>query len=562
MAELKWWQNSIAYQVYPRSFQDTNNDGIGDIGGIIQKLDYLKSLGISILWISPIYKSPMVDMGYDIADYQAIDPQFGTMADFDKLLAECDKRGIKIVMDLVINHTSDQHDWFKKALADKNSKYRNYYIFKTTTDGKVPNNWRSIFGGSTWTEVPDEPGTYYFHTFAKQQPDLNWENPVLRREIYDMINWWLDKGVAGYRCDAITHLKKDLDWASLEPDGKDGLVAVIKKGQNRPGIDVFLDELKRETFDKYDAVTIGEAYGVPAKDLPKYIGENGYFSMIFDFSYLNIEVKNVDEWYQGRSNWTISDLKKIIFDSQKSITNAHGISANVLENHDQPRTISKLIVNKEDQTPTAAKALATMYYFLPGVPFIYQGQEIGMKNMHRDSIDEFKDVSTVNNYQMALKEGYSETEAMELVNEKSRDNARTPMQWNSDEYAGFSNTEPWVKMGNDRKGINVADEENDEESVLSYYRKLATLRNNPKFHETIISGELQQIMGIPDDVIGYKRVMAGQELIILVNLSNDKQKIELLNPALILCSNIAVDAKISQGMYNLQPYQAIIINNK
>ncbi|MHC9532539.1 alpha-glucosidase [Dellaglioa sp. L3N] len=562
MAELKWWQNSIAYQVYPRSFQDTNNDGIGDIGGIIQKLDYLKSLGISILWISPIYKSPMVDMGYDIADYQAIDPQFGTMADFDKLLAECDKRGIKIVMDLVINHTSDQHDWFKKALADKNSKYRNYYIFKTTTDGKVPNNWRSIFGGSTWTEVPDEPGTYYFHTFAKQQPDLNWENPVLRREIYDMINWWLDKGVAGYRCDAITHLKKDLDWASLEPDGKDGLVAVIKKGQNRPGIDVFLDELKRETFDKYDAVTIGEAYGVPAKDLPKYIGENGYFSMIFDFSYLNIEVKNVDEWYQGRSNWTISDLKKIIFDSQKSITNAHGISANVLENHDQPRTISKLIVNKEDQTPTAAKALATMYYFLPGVPFIYQGQEIGMKNMHRDSIDEFKDVSTVNNYQMALKEGYSETEAMELVNEKSRDNARTPMQWNSDEYAGFSNTEPWVEMGNDRKGINVADEENDEESVLSYYRKLATLRNDPKFHETIISGELQQIMGIPDDVIGYKRVMAGQELIILVNLSNDKQKIELLNPALILCSNIAVDVKISQGMYNLQPYQAIIINNK
>ncbi|MCZ2491059.1 glycoside hydrolase family 13 protein [Dellaglioa carnosa] len=560
MAKTKWWQNSIAYQVYPRSFQDTNNDGIGDIGGIIERLDYLKSLGINILWISPIYKSPMVDMGYDIADYQAIDPQFGTMADFDRLSAECDKRDIKIVMDLVINHTSDQHDWFKKALADKNSKYRNYYIFKKTTNGKVPNNWRSIFGGSTWTEVPGEPGTYYFHTFARQQPDLNWENSVLRHEIYDMINWWLDKGVSGYRCDAITHLKKDLDWASLEPDGNDGLVAVIKKGQNRPGIDFFLEELKRETFDKYDAVTIGEAYGVPVEDLPKYIGEDGYFSMIFDFSYLNIEVKNVDEWYQGRSNWTISDLKKTIFDSQKSIENAHGISANVLENHDQPRTLSKLIVKKEHQTPTAAKALATMYYFLPGVPFIYQGQEIGMKNMQRKTISEFNDVSTINNYQMALREGYSEDDALELVNYKSRDNARTPMQWDSSEYAGFSGVKPWLSMGTDRKGIDVADEKNNDESVLTFYRNLAVLRNDIQFHETIISGNLFEIVDVPEDVVGYKRETDSQTLTILVNLSNEEQEIKLMNPGLIVCSNISVDDNNVGGIYILKPFQAIVIN--
>lgn len=560
MAKTKWWQNSIAYQVYPRSFQDTNNDGIGDIGGIIERLDYLKSLGINILWISPIYKSPMVDMGYDIADYQAIDPQFGTMADFDRLSAECDKRGIKIVMDLVINHTSDQHDWFKKALADKNSKYRNYYIFKKTTNGKVPNNWRSIFGGSTWTEVPGEPGTYYFHTFARQQPDLNWENSVLRHEIYDMINWWLDKGVSGYRCDAITHLKKDLDWASLEPDGNDGLVAVIKKGQNRPGIDFFLEELKRETFDKYDAVTIGEAYGVSDEDLPKYIGEDGYFSMIFDFSYLNIEVKNVDEWYQGRSNWTIYDLKKTIFDSQKSIENAHGISANVLENHDQPRTLSKLIVKKEHQTPTAAKALATMYYFLPGVPFIYQGQEIGMKNMQRKTISEFNDVSTINNYQMALREGYSEDDALELVNYKSRDNARTPMQWDSSKYAGFSGVKPWLSMGTDRKGIDVADEKNNDESVLTFYRNLAVLRNDIQFHETIISGNLFEIVDVPENVVGYKRETDSQTLTILVNLSNEEQEIKLMNPGLIVCSNISVDDNNVGGMYILKPFQAIVIN--
>ena len=418
MAEQPWWLDEVVYQVYPRSFQDSNHDGIGDIRGIISRLDYIRDLGVTMIWVSPVYKSPMVDMGYDISDYQDIDPQFGSMADFKELLAEANKRGMKIIMDLVVNHTSDEHEWFQAALADKQSPYRDYYIFKTPADGQVPNNWRSLFGGSTWTEVPGEPGTYYFHSFAPEQPDLNWENPAMRRDIYDMINWWLEMGVAGFRIDAITHLKKDLDWASLPSDGPDGLVSVLKKGQNRPGIDDFLSELKAETFAKYDAVTIGEAYGVPDEDLHKYIGPDGYFSMIFDFSYMNIEVENTDEWYRGRSEWTTTDLRERMFNSQKQVHEIEGYLGNVLENHDQPRVLSKMISNAAYRTETAAKTLATMYYFLPGVPVIYQGQELGMKNFNRESIDDFNDVSSINNYEMALQGGVTEAEALDVINKK------------------------------------------------------------------------------------------------------------------------------------------------
>lgn len=447
MVEQPWWLDEVVYQVYPRSFQDSNHDGIGDIRGIISRLDYIRDLGVTMIWVSPVYKSPMVDMGYDISDYQDIDPQFGSMADFKELLAEANKRGMKIVMDLVVNHTSDEHEWFQAALADKQSPYRDYYIFKTPADGKVPNNWRSLFGGSTWTEVPGEPGTYYFHSFAPEQPDLNWENPAMRRDIYDMINWWLEMGVAGFRIDAITHLKKDLDWASLPSDGPDGLVSVLKKGQNRPGIDDFLSELKSETFAKYDAVTIGEAYGVPDEDLHKYIGPDGYFSMIFDFSYMNIEVENTDEWYRGRSEWTTTDLRERMFNSQKQVHEIEGYLGNVLENHDQPRVLSKLISNAAYRTETAAKTLATMYYFLPGVPVIYQGQELGMKNFNRESIDDFNDVSSINNYEMALQGGLTEAEALDVINKKSRDNGRVPMQWTPDEFGGFSDQVPWLAMG-------------------------------------------------------------------------------------------------------------------
>lgn len=560
MAEQPWWLDEVVYQVYPRSFQDSNHDGIGDIRGIISRLDYIRDLGVMMIWVSPVYKSPMVDMGYDISDYQDIDPQFGSMADFKELLAEANKRGMKIIMDLVVNHTSDEHEWFQAALADKQSPYRDYYIFKTPADGQVPNNWRSLFGGSTWTEVPGEPGTYYFHSFAPEQPDLNWENPAMRRDIYDMINWWLEMGVAGFRIDAITHLKKDLDWASLPSDGPDGLVSVLKKGQNRPGIDDFLSELKAETFAKYDAVTIGEAYGVPDEDLHKYIGPDGYFSMIFDFSYMNIEVENTDEWYRGRSEWTTTDLRERMFNSQKQVHEIEGYLGNVLENHDQPRVLSKLISNAAYRTETAAKTLATMYYFLPGVPVIYQGQELGMKNFNRESIDDFNDVSSINNYEMALQGGLTEAEALDVINKKSRDNGRVPMQWTPDEFGGFSDQVPWLAMGDDRDGVDVQTELANSDSVLHYYQALGQLRQNPLWRDLIVSGEFYPLSGMPADVIAYQRRLGGRLLTVVINLSEKPNRVSLTQPGEVLCKAGTVTQRGHR--FQLPPYTAIVLGVK
>lgn len=560
MANQPWWLDEVVYQVYPRSFQDSNHDGIGDIRGIISRLDYIRDLGVTMIWVSPVYKSPMVDMGYDISDYQDIDPQFGSMDDFKELLAEANKRDMKIIMDLVVNHTSDEHEWFQAALADKQSPYRDYYIFKTTTDGKVPNNWRSLFGGSTWTEVPGEPGTYYFHSFAPEQPDLNWENPAMRRDIYDMINWWLEIGVAGFRIDAITHLKKDLDWASLPSDGPDGLVLVLKKGQNRPGIDDFLSELKAETFAKHDAVTIGEAYGVPDEDLNKYIGPDGYFSMIFDFSYMNIEVENTDEWYRGRSEWTTSDLREHMFNSQKQVHDIEGYLGNVLENHDQPRVLSKLISNAAYRTETAAKTLVTMYYFLPGVPVIYQGQELGMKNFNRESIDDFNDVSSINNYEMALQGGLTEVEALDVINKKSRDNGRVPMQWTPDEFGGFSDQVPWLAMGDDRDGVDAQTELANPESVLHYYQALGQLRQNPLWRDLIVSGEFYPLSGMPADVIAYQRRLGGRLLTVVINLSEKPNRVSLTQLGEVLCQ--AGEVTQRGHRFQLQPYTAIVLGVK
>lgn len=560
MAEQPWWLDEVVYQVYPRSFQDSNHDGIGDIRGIISRLDYIRDLGVTMIWVSTVYKSPMVDMGYDISDYQDIDPQFGSMADFKELLAEANKRGMKIIMDLVVNHTSDEHEWFQAALADKQSPYRDYYIFKTPADGQVPNNWRSLFGGSTWTEVPGEPGTYYFHSFAPEQPDLNWENPAMRRDIYDMINWWLEMGVAGFRIDAITHLKKDLDWASLPSDGPDGLVSVLKKGQNRPGIDDFLSELKAETFAKYDAVTIGEAYGVPDEDLHKYIGPDGYFSMIFDFSYMNIEVENTDEWYRGRSEWTTTDLRERMFNSQKQVHEIEGYLGNVLENHDQPRVLSKLISNAAYRTETAAKTLATMYYFLPGVPVIYQGQELGMKNFNRESIDDFNDVSSINNYEMALQGGLTEAEALDVINKKSRDNGRVPMQWTPDEFGGFSDQVPWLAMGDDRDGVDVQTELANSDSVLHYYQALGQLRQNPLWRDLIVSGEFYPLSGMPADVIAYQRRLGGRLLTVVINLSEKPNRVSLTQPGEVLCKAGTVTQRGHR--FQLPPYTAIVLGVK
>lgn len=386
MREKKWWQEEVVYQIYPKSFCDGNDDGIGDLRGIISKLDYLKGLGITMLWICPCYQSPMDDNGYDISDYKQIAAEFGSMEDMDELIKKAKEYGIKIILDLVINHTSDEHRWFKKAVSEPESKYHDYYIFK---DGaKEPNNWRSVFGGSVWEKIPDKD-EYYFHAFGKKQPDLNWENRELREELYKMVNWWLDKGIAGFRIDAITFIKKDLTWSDREPDGADGLAKCTKASRNQKGIGTFLNELKENTFDRYDCVTVAEAPGVSYDELDEFIGDNGYFSMIFDFRYADFDIASGSEWFK-RTSWTIKDFNKKIMESQMALQK-YGWGANFIENHDQPRAATKYL--KENQNnPDAVKTLAAMYFFLRGTPFIYQGQELGMVNFDRKDIGEFNDI--------------------------------------------------------------------------------------------------------------------------------------------------------------------------
>jgi len=360
-----WWKNEIFYQIYPASFKDSNNDGVGDIQGIIQELPKIHKLGITSIWLSPIYKSPMVDNGYDISDYQSVNPQFGTMDDLEDLINEAKSLGIKIIMDLVINHTSNQHKWFQDAVKNPNSPYKNFYIFKQGHDSLPPNNWRSNFGkGSSWTLIPGKTNTYYHHVFSKEQPDLNWENPVLRSALYDMINWWLKKGIAGFRIDAITFIKKDQDFASITPDGNDGLGKVKRKTENRPGIEKFLSELNEHTFKPANAVTVGEASGVNYDQLNSFIGKKGYFSMIFDFHYADIDVKSGSEWYR-KNDWTTAELNAAIVKSQLSIQK-YGWGANFLENHDQPRSINKYIKDSNHQNEIGSKALAILFFFLRG----------------------------------------------------------------------------------------------------------------------------------------------------------------------------------------------------
>lgn len=551
--EQNFWKEEVVYQIYPKSFYDSNGDGIGDIKGITRKLDYLEELGVTMLWICPIFTSPMVDNGYDIADYKGIQAEFGTMEDLTELIEAAKARGIKVILDLVVNHSSDEHAWFKAALADSSSSYRDYYIFKSGEAGNPPNNWRSIFGGSVWEPVPNEDNMYYFHTFDKKQPDLNWENPALRQEIYEMINWWLEKGIAGFRIDSITFVKKDQDYGNAEVDGSDGLGSVKHKTRNRPGIEKFLAELNRETFQKYECVSVGEAPGVPYDQYDQYIGENGYFNMIFDFHYADIDVKNGSEWFR-RTNWQPQDLKKLLFKSQEAVQ-ASGWGANFLENHDQPRSLSKYITDERYQNEIGAKALGTLFFFLRGTPFIYQGQEIGMKNFQRKTIEDFNDVSSIDNYHRSLLEGFSEEEALKFVNQRSRDNNRTPFQWDSSTNAGFSNSDKsWLKLTGDQVEVNANDQIDCPNSVFSYYKQMIQLRNHSSYRDTLIYGQFAPL-NTTDAVIGYER--SGDETLqVFVNLSNQEQKIESSGELLL---NNYPELKEQDGARVLQAYQAVVI---
>ena len=531
--QKKWWHDKVAYQIYPKSFCDTNGDGIGDLRGIISKLDYLKELGVDIIWLSPIYKSPFVDQGYDISDYYAIAEEFGTMEEFDELLAEAKKRDMYLIMDLVVNHCSDKHEWFQKALADPDGPYADYFYFRKGKNGNPPSNYRSYFGGNCWEPVPGSD-KYYFHMFAKEQPDLNWENPKLREEIYRMINWWLDKGLAGFRIDAIINIKKDLAFPDMEPDGDDGLASCWRMVENVEGVDALLEDLKNHTFAKKDAFTVGEVFNIGVEDLPDFIGENGHFSTIFDFS-AHMLSDGEHGWYDAPPI-SFDAWKKAITDSQMRVQNV-GFEANIIENHDEPRGVSRFLPDYA-QNADGAKMLGTVSVLLRGIPFIYQGQEIGMQNARWNSVDEFDDISTKDQYRVAREAGLSDAEALAVCSAMSRDNARTPMQWKDAPQAGFSSGTPWLKVNDNYPVINVEKEEGQPDSVLHYYRKLIALRKSGEYRELFTYGKFEPAYENADHVMAYYRILQGRRVLVAANFGTDTIELDWEVPAKkVLLSN-------------------------
>ena len=529
--DKKWWKKEVGYQIYPRSFYDSNNDGIGDLNGITEKLDYLKDLGITLIWVCPIFKSPMDDNGYDISDYYDVNPEFGTKEDLERLIAEAEKRGIKIILDLVINHTSDEHEWFLEALRNPESKYRDYYIFKRGENGLPPTNWRSHFGGSAWEKVEgetDENGNemYYLHLFSKKQPDLNWENPEVREELYKMVNYWLEKGITGFRVDAINSIKKNARYLDLPVDGADGFAYSIKYTLNQPGIEEFLGELAKKTFKKHNCMTVAETPLLEYERYNDFIGENGFFSMIFDFSYSDLDMTKDGFYYSLRDIPTV-ELRNKIFESQLT-QQKYGWGAPFLENHDLPRSLNKFFGEKANEIN--AKLLANVFFFLRGTPFIYQGQEIGMDNFVRNDISEFDDIASKDQYQRALGEGFSSEEALHFVNKRSRDNSRTPMQWDSSKNAGFSkdkDSKSWIKLTGSQAATNVADQINDKNSIFSHYKKMIDLRQNGKYSDCLTFGDFISVPLENEKIIAYVRKYKNQKVLCISNFSELKQEVKL-----------------------------------
>ena len=530
--QYKWWHDKVVYQIYPKSFMDSNGDGIGDLRGIIGKLDYLKELGIDIIWLSPVYQSPFVDQGYDISDYYRIAEEFGTMEEFDELLWEVKKRGMYLIMDLVVNHCSDQHEFFQRALEDPDGEYADYFYFVKGKDGGAPSNYRSYFGGSAWEKIPGSD-KYYLHFFAKEQPDWNWENEKTRRYIYDMINWWLDKGVAGFRVDAIINIKKDTRFPSYEPDGADGLVHCTKMVESVDGVGAFLEEMKRETFARKDAFTVGEVFNMKEDELREFIGEDGHFSSMFDFC--------AEEFCTGEHGWydareiTLPAWKQAVFRSQME-TEGIGFKSNIIENHDEPRGFSRFLP-KHLQNDNGAKALGTVNILLKGIPFIYQGQEIGMRNCPMESIEEYDDISTKDQYQVALDAGLTEEQALLVCRGHSRDNARTPMQWSAQANAGFTTGTPWLKIHPDYIHINVEKQEKEDDSILHYYQKLIALRKHPAWKEIFVYGKTVPVYEDSDCLFAYERVLGNESIQVVANFGICEAQIECKSE--ILLSNLS-----------------------
>jgi len=549
----KWWQDKVAYQIYPKSFYDSNGDGIGDIPGIISKLDYLKDLGIDIIWLSPCSSSPLADEGYDISDYYNIDPRFGTMDDMEQLIAEAKKRNMYILMDLVVNHCSDEHEWFKKACEDPDGKYGNFFYLRDKKDGELPTNWRSYFGGPVWEDLP---GTdkQYLHVFHKKQPDLNWENPEVREEVYKNINWWLDKGLGGFRIDAIINIKKALPFKNYESDREDGLCSIHSMLKEASGIGKFLGEMRDRTFKKYDAFSVGEVFNEKPEEIPDFIGENGYFSSMFDFNE-TIFGNSAKGWYDARPI-TPDDYKRCCFESQAKIGET-GFLSNIIENHDEPRGVSRYIPEGECSVQSK-KMLAALNFMLRGLPFIYQGQELGMENVPFSSIDEIDDISTLDEYQVALDAGLTPEDALRAVAKFSRDNARTPMQWSDADHAGFTTGTPWLKVNPNYTSINVKDQLDDPDSVRSFYKKLIALRKAPEFKETVVYGTLEPYLEEQHNLMAYYR-KADKTLLVIGNYQKEAQEVKLPGTYRQVLLNNFPDLTEEYNILKLHGYQVIIL---
>ncbi len=549
----KWWHDKVAYQIYPKSFYDSNGDGIGDIPGIISKLDYLQDLGIDIIWLSPCYPSPLADEGYDISDYYDIDPRFGTMADMDRLIEETKKRNMYILMDLVVNHCSDEHEWFRKACEDPDGKYGNFFYLRDKKEGELPTNWRSYFGGPVWEDLP---GTdkQYLHVFHKKQPDLNWENPELREEVYKNINWWLDKGLGGFRIDAIINIKKASPFRNYEPDRPDGLCSIQFMLREARGIGEFLGEMRDRTFKNYDAFSVGEVFNEKPEEIPDFIGENGYFSSMFDF---NETIFGTSEkgWYDA-APVTPDDYKRCCFESQAKIGDI-GFLSNIIENHDEPRGVSRYIPEGEC-SPQSKKLLAAMNFMLRGLPFIYQGQELGMENVPFSSIDEVDDISTLDEYQVALNAGLSPEDALAAVSRFSRDNARTPMQWSGKENAGFTAGTPWLKVNPNYTSINAADQLDDPDSVRSFYKKLIALRKDPEYKETVVYGAFEPYLEDQHNLMAYYR-KGEKTLLVIGNYQTAEQDAVLPREYKKVLLNNYPELIQDGTALKLHGYQAVIL---
>ncbi|MBA9083868.1 oligo-1,6-glucosidase [Fontibacillus solani] len=551
----KWWKESVVYQIYPRSFMDSNGDGVGDLKGIISKLDYLKNLGVDVIWLCPVYESPNDDNGYDISNYQSIMSEFGTMKDWEDLLAGLHDRGMKLIMDLVVNHSSDEHAWFVESRKSKDNPYRDYYIWRSGKDDPEgdgvtePNNWGSFFSGSAW-QYDEATAEYFLHIFSKKQPDLNWENEKVRKEVYDMMTWWLDKGIDGFRMDVINLISK----VPGLPDSKEGESGFI----NGPRVHEFMQEMNREVLSKYDVMTVGETCDVTPDDAILFAGEDrGELNMVFQFELMGIDSGPTGKW--GVAPWKLSEFKKIVSKWQVELQGKAWNSI-YLNNHDQPRLLSRF-GNDGEHHSVSGKMLATLLHTLQGTPYIYQGEEIGMTNVRFESIDEYKDIETLNMYREYRDNGHDHSAIMNSIYAKGRDNARTPMQWNDEANAGFTTGTPWLAVNPNYKEINVESALADEGSIFYYYKKLIELR---KRHDVIVYGEYVLVDAENEQIYAYTRTLGKEQLLVILNFYEhparfvlDREKVSFdSNTAELLISNYDVPADQDIDQLILRPYEA------